>query len=55
VAKKDTDKKDDLELNEKDAEAVKGGAHRKSHAASHINVKRAVHGNPSVNKGPQKT
>lgn len=45
-------KKDDLELNEKDAEAVKGGAHRKSHAESHMKVTRKVHGSPGVNRGP---
>lgn len=43
MAKKDTPKKDDLELQEKDAEAVKGGAHRQSHAASHAASHAEVH------------
>lgn len=51
MAKKDTSKKDDLELNQKDAEGVKGGAFRKSHAASHAEVHAKVH-RPNVNKGP---
>jgi hypothetical protein len=43
VTEKDTPKKDDLELDEKDAEAVKGGAHRQSHAASHAEVHAEKH------------
>ena len=46
MAKKDTEKKDDLELNEKDAEAVKGGVHR----SVHKNVHASVHKGPDVNK-----
>ena len=53
MAKKDsTPKKDDLELNEQDAEAVKGGAHVKSHAASHAASHIKVHG--TVNKNVAK-
>ncbi len=50
MEKKDTPKQDDLELNEQDAEAVKGGAHRQSHAEVHKNVHATVHKN--VHKGP---
>jgi hypothetical protein len=49
VAKKDTQKKDDLGLNETDAEAVKGGAHRQSHAAAHAEVNRKVRRSPGKN------
>ena len=47
MAKKDTPKQDDLELNEKDAEAVKGGVMRKVHKP---NVARKVHQGPGVKK-----
>ena len=59
MTEKDIEKKDDLELNDEDAEAVKGGAHAASHAASHAEVHAKVHGavhkGPSVHKGPEKT
>ena len=48
MAKKDTDKKDDLELNETDAAAVKGGAHRKVHGEVHAKV----HATRNIHKGP---
>ena len=55
MAKKDIEKKDDLELDEKDAAAVKGGAHRKVHGEAHAEVARKIHKGPGVNKGPQRT
>jgi len=53
VAKKDIEKKDDLELNEKDAAAVKGGVHRNVHKDVHANVHKDVH--KGAHTGPQKT
>lgn len=53
MAKKDIEKKDDLELNEKDAAAVKGGVHRNVHKDVHANVHKDVH--KGAHTGPQKT
>lgn len=53
MAKNDTPKKDDLGLNAEDAGAVKGGAHKKSHAEAHMKVARKI--KKSAHTGPQKT
>jgi len=55
VAKKDIEKKDDLELDEKDAAAVKGGVHRNVHKNVHSEVHKSVHKGPGVNRDPHKT
>jgi hypothetical protein len=49
MAKKDIQKKDDLAVNEADAEAVKGGVHRQSHAEAHAEVNRKVRRSPGKN------
>ena len=49
MAKKDTPKKDDLAVSETDAEAIKGGAHRQSHAEAHAEVKKKVRRSPGKN------
>ena len=55
MAKKDAAKNDDLELNEQDAEAVKGGAHRNVHQKVHQKVHQNVHASRNIHKGPNKT